>query len=1089
MVRSSISRFAMHCLLMMTLVGSLLVFVAGPVALPVYADSTICAVPGGDGPQTRLSGVINTYYPGEATVSVGATTITLGAARGASIAIAPGDLVVVIQMQDAAIDFSNTSAYGDGTPGAPARGATDLNNAGRYEYAVATSATPLGGGPLTLRGDGPGGGLVYAYTNAGPTAAQGQRRFQVVRVPQYSRVTLDAANPLTAAPWDGRSGGILALDVAGDLDLSGATMNVAGQGFRGGGGIRQQGRGLDASQIGTGEDYVNISANNFHGSKGEGIAGTPRLLYNALTDTVFDTGSDGYPGGSEARGAPGNAGGGATDGNPVNNQQNAGGGGGGNGGNGGNGGRTWSTSLDRGGHGGTFSPTPDRLVMGGGGGAGTTNDGSRDPGLSNSGVASSGAPGGGMVMVRAGTVTGSGVVNASGATGPTPGRDGAGGGGAGGSVLFMSAAGSLAGLQINAAGGRGSDSWPSQPPGTVDEFAVSDSNARHGPGGGGGGGVVYVSDAAVATSANVAGGPNGIATNARSPFGAAPGSDGISLAITPSDLPTIISGAECLPRLETVKATSTPFRVNTPTGTTANYTIRVSNAPDLGTALNVNISDTLPPGFTLNQTNAITLTGGAIRTATVNPTAGATALTWGVFDLPGGAQIEIDFTVDIAPGVTGTFDNPATATYLDPQRDIPGGTTDAPYDEINNDDEDVTVVLAPPQADLAIDKLSNGPFEVGGNGVYTLRVTNNGPDPAQGPITVTDDLPGSLSYVSATGAGWTCSFAAPRVTCEHPGPLNPGASLPDITLTVQVLVSAAPSVTNSATVSSPTDDPDPDNNTDRVTTPVQTPDISATKRDELVVDNNGNGQANPGDVLEYTIIITNSGSATARDVVFSDTPDPKTVLQAGSVQLTPAGAGVITRGNTPGDTSIEVQLGDLASSSSVTIRFRVQIIDPLVLPPGVTETVVANQGFITGSNFDQTPTDDPDTSRPDDPTETGVSLFVTLLSFTATRHDGAIQVRWVTAMEQNTWGFHIYRSSDGSRVNAVRVTPRLIRSQGRGEVGATYTWTDRDVASGMRYTYWLQETELDGTLHEYGPATLIFWTSADSQVFLPIITR
>ena len=62
------------------------------------------------------------------------------------------------------------------------------------------------------------------------------------------------------------------------------------------------------------------------------------LYYNvALVDNVVE----GYPGGSYARGAPGNAGGGATDSNPTANDQNAGGGGGGNGGAGGRGGNGW----------------------------------------------------------------------------------------------------------------------------------------------------------------------------------------------------------------------------------------------------------------------------------------------------------------------------------------------------------------------------------------------------------------------------------------------------------------------------------------------------------------------------------------------------------------------------------------------------------------------------------------------------------------------------------------------------------------------------------------------------------------------------
>ena len=106
-----------------------------------------------------------------------------------------------------------------------------------------------------------------------------------------------------------------------------------------------------------------------------------------------------------------------------------------------------------------------------------------------------------------------------------------------------------------------------------------------------------------------------------------------------------------------------------------------------------------------------------------------------------------------------------------------------------------------PVADLAISKTHSGNFTVGLNGSYTLSVTNNGPSAEPGTITVTDTLPAGLSYVSATGTGWTCGAVGQDVTCTHAGPLTSGASLPDITLTVGVAAAAAPSVTNTASVS------------------------------------------------------------------------------------------------------------------------------------------------------------------------------------------------------------------------------------------------------------------------------------------------
>jgi len=54
--------------------------------------------------------------------------------------------------------------------------------------------------------------------------------------------------------------------------------------------------------------------------------------------------------------------------------------------------------------------------------------------------------------------------------------------------------------------------------------------------------------------------------------------------------------------------------------------------------------------------------------------------------------------------------------------------------------------------------------------------------------------------------------------------------------------------------------------------------MSATKTDALVVDVNGDGLANPGDTLEYTVTIQNSGSTDATNSQFSDTLDNNTTL-------------------------------------------------------------------------------------------------------------------------------------------------------------------------------------------------------------------
>lgn len=65
--------------------------------------------------------------------------------------------------------------------------------------------------------------------------------------------------------------------------------------------------------------------------------------------------------------------------------------------------------------------------------------------------------------------------------------------------------------------------------------------------------------------------------------------------------------------------------------------------------------------------------------------------------------------------------------------------------------------------------------------------------------------------------------------------------------------------------------------------------VTATKTDNLVVDNNSDTNVNPGDELSYTVVIQNAGSTAAENVVFDDTIDSNTTLVGGSfgISVTP----------------------------------------------------------------------------------------------------------------------------------------------------------------------------------------------------------
>ncbi len=68
------------------------------------------------------------------------------------------------------------------------------------------------------------------------------------------------------------------------------------------------------------------------------------------------------------------------------------------------------------------------------------------------------------------------------------------------------------------------------------------------------------------------------------------------------------------------------------------------------------------------------------------------------------------------------------------------------------------------------------------------------------------------------------------------------------------------------------------------------PTLVVDKSDALLIDNNSNGRADPGDTLRYTVTIQNSGSSEATGVVFSDTLDSNTTLVNGSLRVSPIAA-------------------------------------------------------------------------------------------------------------------------------------------------------------------------------------------------------
>ena len=80
------------------------------------AQAQVCALPGSEGDAT-IAGTVNTYWTPAGGNYSGSGSIALNNQRGATTTLAEGDVVLVIQMQCAGINASDSVNYGDGAGG------------------------------------------------------------------------------------------------------------------------------------------------------------------------------------------------------------------------------------------------------------------------------------------------------------------------------------------------------------------------------------------------------------------------------------------------------------------------------------------------------------------------------------------------------------------------------------------------------------------------------------------------------------------------------------------------------------------------------------------------------------------------------------------------------------------------------------------------------------------------------------------------------------------------------------------------------------------------------------------------------------
>ncbi len=493
--------------------------------LLILAPCLVFSQPGKDGAETVTGTNIiwNRYTSLASSITSGTNMATVtniadlnGGAAGANnpyatSTIAYGDLIMVIKMQGASITTTNDASYG---------AITNLNGVGTYEIAVVSGVS--------------GNTISICNSFANSYSVTANEKVQVIRIPRLNALTTNSGASLTCSPWNGTIGGVLAIEVNGNV-VNNGSMVVTGRGFRGG--------AIDNNTSTAGGAVVTayVSNNSSTGAeKGEGIAGD-QVRYDAL-------------GGRYNRGAAANGGGGG-------NGHNAGGGGGANFGNvaswTGNGnpvagyattwnleGGSFSTSTSTGGgrggytysannqNAGTVAPgnttwggdnrqnvggkggrplaySSNTLFLGGGGGAGDANNSSGGAGGNGGGI---------IYILGTGTLSGSGSIQANGSAGVNSNNtlNDAPGGGGGGGAIRLNISGAITGVTVSATGGAGGN----QP--------ITSAEAE-GPGGGGGGGSISAPSSGSVSNA-ITGGNNGTTSSSSltefPPNGATRGGDG-----------------------------------------------------------------------------------------------------------------------------------------------------------------------------------------------------------------------------------------------------------------------------------------------------------------------------------------------------------------------------------------------------------------------------------------------------------------------------------------------------------------------------------------------------------------------------------
>ncbi|MGB5435324.1 MAG: gliding motility-associated C-terminal domain-containing protein, partial [Maribacter sp.] len=280
---------------------------------------------------------------------------------------------------------------------------------------------------------------------------------------------------------------------------------------------------------------------------------------------------------------------------------------------------------------------------------------------------------------------------------------------------------------------------------------------------------------------------------------------------------------------------------------TVTFTLTMNNAgPSEATGIQVN--EALPSGYRYISDDS----GGTYDSATG---------IWNVASLPADSSLDLNVTVGI--NTTGSYANVAELIAVNEQ-----DPNSAPNNnDINEDDQDGQSTTPRVITDMSVVKtVDNQSPSVGSQITFTITVTNDGPSDATG-IVIEDVLASGYDFISATTSAGT--FDEVIGSWDIAALLNGASETLEITATV---LTNGDFSNTAELIALDTFDPDssPDNNLNSeddqdTVNPVPTglADLSLTKEAN-------NLNPNVGDIVEFTINLTNSGDSNATGVVVTD---------------------------------------------------------------------------------------------------------------------------------------------------------------------------------------------------------------------------